>query len=122
MSQYLRIAALGRSFRLRGAPLWLFGLGLAQAGEFAFVLFTFAGSAGVLAGTVVEPLTLAVAISMLLTPLLFILYERVIMPRAGPSASSEASELGSALSSCSLLSASSAASESERIRLDSHVA
>jgi len=86
----LVLLALGRIFGLRGAELWLFGLGLAQAGEFAFVLFAFAGSAGVLTSVVVEPLTLAVAISMLLTPLLFILHERVIAPRASRRSEREA--------------------------------
>jgi CPA2 family monovalent cation:H+ antiporter-2/glutathione-regulated potassium-efflux system ancillary protein KefC len=89
----LILLILGRLFGLRGAELWLFGLGLAQAGEFAFVLFAFAGSAGVLSSAIIEPLTLAVAISMLLTPLLFILYEHVIAPRAGRRADREADEI-----------------------------
>jgi CPA2 family monovalent cation:H+ antiporter-2/glutathione-regulated potassium-efflux system ancillary protein KefC len=77
------LLALGKLFGLRGAALWLFGLGLAQAGEFAFVLFSFAGGAGVIGGDVIQIATLVVAITMLLTPLGFILYERVIAPRAG---------------------------------------
>jgi len=89
----LVLLILGRFFGLRGVELWLFGLGLAQAGEFAFVLFAFADGAGVLSREVVEPLTLAVAISMLLTPLLFILYEHVIMPRAGRRSDRNADEI-----------------------------
>jgi CPA2 family monovalent cation:H+ antiporter-2/glutathione-regulated potassium-efflux system ancillary protein KefC len=84
---------LGRSFGLKGAGLWMFGLGLAQAGEFAFVLFGFAGSAGVLGSDITQVLTLAVAITMLLTPLSFILYERVIAPRAGRESDREADEI-----------------------------
>jgi CPA2 family monovalent cation:H+ antiporter-2/glutathione-regulated potassium-efflux system ancillary protein KefC len=83
------LLALGTLFGLRGAHLWLFGLGLAQAGEFAFVLFSFAGGAGVVAGEVIQIATLVVAITMLLTPLGFILYERVIAPRAGRRADRE---------------------------------
>lgn len=69
-------------FGLRGADRWLVTLGLAQAGEFAFVLFGFAAGAGILGAEVVKPMTLVVALTMLLTPLLFILYEKVLAPRA----------------------------------------
>lgn len=60
---------------------WLFSLGLAQAGEFAFVLLTLTLSEGVLARSTVELVTLVVAITMVLTPLLYLLFERVIAPR-----------------------------------------
>ncbi|MGR3761955.1 monovalent cation:proton antiporter-2 (CPA2) family protein [Roseobacteraceae bacterium NS-SX3] len=73
---------LGTGFGLRGADRWLFSLGLAQAGEFAFVLFGFAAGAGILGAEVIKPMTLVVALTMLLTPLLFILYEKVLAPRA----------------------------------------
>ncbi|MTI44874.1 Kef-type potassium/proton antiporter (CPA2 family) [Roseibium hamelinense] len=72
---------LGSVFGLKGADRWLLALGLAQAGEFAFVLFGFAGGAGVLEPSLLQTMTLVVAISMLLTPALFILYEKVIAPR-----------------------------------------
>jgi CPA2 family monovalent cation:H+ antiporter-2/glutathione-regulated potassium-efflux system ancillary protein KefC len=84
---------LGRLFGLRGAGLWLFGLGLAQAGEFAFVLFGFAAGAGVLGADIMQLATLVVAITMLLTPLSFILYERVIAPRAGRGEEREPDEI-----------------------------
>jgi len=87
------LLALGRVFGLRGAEVWLFGLALAQAGEFAFVLFGFAGGAGVLAASVVHVATLVVAITMLLTPLGFILYEKIIAPRFGRSPDREADEI-----------------------------
>ncbi len=87
------LLVLGRAFGLRGAGLWLFGLGLAQAGEFAFVLFAFAGGAGVLDSAVIQILTLVVAITMLLTPLAFLLYEHVISPRAGRRTDREADEI-----------------------------
>jgi CPA2 family monovalent cation:H+ antiporter-2 len=66
---------LGRAFGLRGRDQWLFALGLAQAGEFGFVLISFATQQNVLPGTLGEQLLLVVALSMLITPLLFILYE-----------------------------------------------
>lgn len=73
---------LGTIFKLQGADRWLFALGLAQAGEFAFVLFGFAASSNVLEQNLLQTMTLVVAISMLLTPALFILYEKVVAPRA----------------------------------------
>jgi CPA2 family monovalent cation:H+ antiporter-2 len=56
-------------------------LGLAQAGEFGFVLLSFSVANSVLPTSVSEQLLLVIALSMLLTPALFILYDRVIAPR-----------------------------------------
>ncbi|MEL7402408.1 MAG: cation:proton antiporter [Pseudomonadota bacterium] len=66
---------LGIFFGLRGRDLWLFTLGLAQAGEFGFVLISFSGQHNVIPPEFRETLLLVVAISMLITPLLFILYD-----------------------------------------------
>ena len=74
--------ALATGFGLRGADRWLFTLGLAQAGEFAFVLLGFAQGAAVLDSDLVKPMTLVVALTMVLTPALFILYEKVLAPRS----------------------------------------
>ncbi len=62
-------------FRLRGRDMWLFTLGLAQAGEFGFVLLAFSSQTNVLPDALDEKLSLVVALSMLLTPLFFIGYE-----------------------------------------------
>ncbi|MEO1221768.1 MAG: cation:proton antiporter, partial [Pseudomonadota bacterium] len=40
--------ALGSAFKIKGQDRWLFALGLAQAGEFGFVLLSFASGASVL--------------------------------------------------------------------------
>jgi CPA2 family monovalent cation:H+ antiporter-2/glutathione-regulated potassium-efflux system ancillary protein KefC len=77
----LVLLLVGFLFGLRGATLWLFGLGLAQAGEFAFVLFGFAQVSGVIPTAETQVLVLSVALTMVLTPALFVLYERVIAPR-----------------------------------------
>ncbi len=66
---------LGRLFGLKGRDQWLFTLGLAQAGEFGFVLISFSAQQNVLPPPLAEMLLLVVALSMLLTPLFFILYE-----------------------------------------------
>jgi CPA2 family monovalent cation:H+ antiporter-2 len=75
------LAVLARVFRLEGGDKWLFALALAQAGEFAFVLLTFSVGNAVIPSSLANLLGLVVALSMLLTPLLFILYDKVIAPR-----------------------------------------
>lgn len=66
---------LGRIFDLRGRNLWLFTLSLAQAGEFGFVLISFSGQQNVIPPEMTEILLLVVALTMLITPLLFLLYD-----------------------------------------------
>ena len=66
---------LGLIFKLRGRDQWLFTLSLAQAGEFGFVLLSFSVQQSVIPRDVADRLLLIVALSMLITPLLFILYE-----------------------------------------------
>ena len=71
---------VARMFGLQGANRWLIALSLAQAGEFGFVLLSFTVGIAVLPVAVADQLLLIVALSMLLTPLLFIVYERFIAP------------------------------------------
>lgn len=68
---------LGSAFKIRGAQRWLFALGMAQAGEFGFVLLAFTASNGILPELVSNLLLLVVALSMLITPLLFIVYDQI---------------------------------------------
>ncbi len=72
------LLGLGYLFAIRGRHLALFALALPQAGEFAFVLFSYAHQNAVLSSKITEPLILVVTLSMLLTPLLFMIYERLI--------------------------------------------
>ena len=53
---------------------------LAQGGEFAFVVFKVATSEKVLSQAIVEPLTLMVTLSMVLTPMLYWLINRWVIP------------------------------------------
>jgi len=71
----LVLFALTFLFRLRRRERWLFTLSLAQAGEFGFVLVSFATQQSVISGQMGQSVLLVIALSMLLTPLLFILYE-----------------------------------------------
>ena len=84
---------LGAIFGLRAGDRWLLALGLAQAGEFGFVLISFTLANAVLPQPVADQLLLVVALSMLATPLLFILYERVIAPRYVEAETREADEI-----------------------------
>ena len=72
---------LARLFDVGGADRWLFTLGLAQAGEFGFVLLSFTVTSAVIPVALADQLLLVVTLSMLMTPLLFIAYEKLIAPR-----------------------------------------
>lgn len=77
----LILFVLGTIFGLRGTDRWLLTLGLAQAGEFGFVLLSFTVASSVIPQSVSDQLLLVIALSMLLTPALFIFYDRVIAHR-----------------------------------------
>ena len=68
---------LGRLFRLKGKNRWLFTLSLAQAGEFGFVLTAFAVKQRILPDALAELILLIIALSMVLTPLFFILHDMI---------------------------------------------
>ncbi len=87
------LAVLAVVFKLRGADRWLLALSLAQAGEFGFVLLSFSVSSSILPQMLADQLLLVVAISMMLTPLLFIFYDRVIVPRYAVIDSGEADDI-----------------------------
>ena len=72
----LILLGLAYGFRLRGQDRWLFTLGLAQSGEFGFVLVAFALQQAVMPGVLGEKLFFIIALTMLLTPLAFIGWER----------------------------------------------
>jgi len=73
--------ALSFLFGVRGADRWLFAFALAQAGEFGFVLLSFSVASAAIPPALADQMLLVVALSMLLTPGLFIAYDRLIAPR-----------------------------------------
>jgi monovalent cation:proton antiporter-2 (CPA2) family protein len=77
------LLALARLFRLGTGQALLLAFALPQVGEFAFVLFSFAGQHGVLGPEVTAPLVAVVALSMALTPLALLINERLVQPRIG---------------------------------------
>lgn len=68
--------ALGRWHGLGSREAVKLGIALSQGGEFAFVLFGVALTAGVLSIAQVDLLSVAVSLSMVITPLLFIVHDR----------------------------------------------
>ncbi len=89
----LVLYGLARVFRIGGADRWLFTLGLAQAGEFGFVLLSFTVASAVIPVAVADQLLLVVTLSMLLTPLLFIVYDKLIAPRFATAQAAEAEHI-----------------------------
>ena len=77
----LVLFTLALIFKIKNSDRWLFTLSLAQAGEFGFVLLSFSVQNHVLPNDIAQTLSLVVALSMFLTPGLFILFDKVILPR-----------------------------------------
>lgn len=80
--KYLADLIVGFSFHIKGKDRLLFSLSLVQAGGFGFVLLQIAKSSGVFPISLVDLFNSAIAISMFLTPFVFILYDQLIT-RAG---------------------------------------
>jgi len=93
-------------FVLKGLVLWviarfarlpadespLFILLLAQGGEFAFVLLGLAAANNAIPVDTAQAITLAVALSMLLTPLLLVAHDRLLIPHIEKSAEKPAAD------------------------------
>ncbi len=77
------LSMTGKLTRLTFDQNLLFSLGLAQVGEFAFVLFSFMHQLSLLSAEWADTMTGVTAISMTTTPLLLLVNERLILPRFG---------------------------------------
>lgn len=71
----LVLYGLGRIFRLSRPTNKLFVFSLAQAGEFGFVLLSISKQSHLLPRLIADRLLLVIALSMVATPLLFLLYD-----------------------------------------------
>ncbi|MFM2480482.1 monovalent cation:proton antiporter-2 (CPA2) family protein [Celerinatantimonas sp. YJH-8] len=78
--KFLILWGVGWLFRLKGEGQWIFAVALSQSGEFAFVLASFAGSVHVIPPSMVDWVTLVVALSMATTPVLLIGCQFIIFP------------------------------------------
>jgi monovalent cation:proton antiporter-2 (CPA2) family protein len=81
VSKFLVLLTLGRVFRLNLADNLMFAFLLAQSGEFAFLLFSFATQNQVISNELSNLLIVVVVLTMALTPLLIIAYDRLVRPR-----------------------------------------
>ena len=77
----LALTAIARYFRQSWRNSLMLAACLAQGGEFAFVVLSVAVSEKVLTQAMMEPLTLMVTLSMVLTPVTYWLMNSVISPR-----------------------------------------
>jgi len=75
------LIGLAKGFRMDLSQSILFAFALVQGDEFAFVLFSFATQTNVLPEQLAGILIAVVALSMLMSPLFMIAYDRVIQPR-----------------------------------------
>jgi Kef-type K+ transport system membrane component KefB len=81
LGKTILLLGLGKIFKLPLDQNLYFSLSLSQVGEFSFVLFNFSSSTGILEKPIVNLMVASVAISMALTPLILLIYEKWILPK-----------------------------------------
>ena len=79
--KFALLLGLAKLFRLGLGDRYWFAFSLAQGGEFGFVLLALAHSDHVLTKTMTELLTATIALSMVVTPILILLNEKLLQPR-----------------------------------------
>jgi monovalent cation:proton antiporter-2 (CPA2) family protein len=79
--KFVVLLAVSRVSRLEPSQRYLFAFALAQGGEFAFVLCSFATQGGVLVAQMANLLGVTVALTMAAAPLLMMINERFVQPR-----------------------------------------
>ena len=78
--KFVILLVIGRVAGNQAASARKLGIALAQGGEFAFVLFAAAASLGIFTTEVSQLLIVAVTVSMLAAPLLFVFEDKVLGP------------------------------------------
>jgi voltage-gated potassium channel Kch len=78
--KFVVLLVLGRVFRLKAGDGMFFAFALAQGGEFAFVLFSFATQNAVLPAEIANLLVASVALSMAAAPILLTIEEKLVRP------------------------------------------
>lgn len=80
LAKFVILYPIAKLFKMSLRDSLLFGISLAQGGEFCFMLLSYASSHHFLSEELASFLVVAVAVSMMLTPVLIILFERFIEP------------------------------------------
>jgi len=91
--KFIVLFGVGRMTGLDSRSSISLAFALPQAGEFAFVLFTVAVGERVLDPDVVNTLIAAVSVSMVLTPLMYLINEKLVQPRMPSKGESSGSDL-----------------------------
>jgi monovalent cation:proton antiporter-2 (CPA2) family protein len=79
--KFIVLYAIGTLFKMVASSRVLFAALLCQAGEFGFVIFQFALTEGAMSKEMSSLLTAVIAITMALTPLIILFYDKLIAPR-----------------------------------------
>lgn len=90
--KFVILWALAKFYRIKGGDRYWFAFTLPQGGEFGFVLLSFSLQSHVLDNEIVDILTLSIALSMVLTPILVLLNERFVQIRFQEQVQPEAEE------------------------------
>ena len=78
--KFVVLLVLGVVFKLPASQNFLFSFALAEAGEFGFVLFSFATQNHVIPSDLASVMVVSVALSMLVAPLLMIINDKLVQP------------------------------------------
>jgi glutathione-regulated potassium-efflux system ancillary protein KefC len=97
VSKMLILICLSKLFKYHMRDVLLYGVTLSQIGEFAFVIFGVALSQGSIPRETYNMLNAIVAVTMLMTPLLFLLYERFLMLDCGERPSDQIVEVNNVI-------------------------
>ena len=73
----------GKLFGIKHDQNMLFAIILSQVGEFAFIIFSFSNRLGIFDNRTNELLMAVTAVSMSITPILLLMYERILVPYFG---------------------------------------
>jgi voltage-gated potassium channel Kch len=79
----LVLFSLGKFFKIGSDQNLIFSVSLAQCGEFAFVLFSFAAQNSIMETNIINVMVAVVALSMAMTPIVIVINEKLILPRFG---------------------------------------
>ena len=79
----LVLFSLGKFFKIGIDQNLIFSVSLAQSGEFAFVLFSFAAQSSIIDTNIINVMVAVVALSMAMTPIVIVINEKLILPRFG---------------------------------------
>ncbi len=93
----LILIGLGKLFNYQTRDVLLYGVTLSQIGEFAFVIFGLALSENTIPRETYNMLNVIVAVTMLITPVLFLLYERFLTLDCGERPSDEIVEVNNVI-------------------------